>query len=616
MAEIASEFILKDVLKEHGYLDNHDLVLEYRDNTKDVQLKKLLANASKKHTNNRGIPDFIIRSITHPSVVMLVEVKEHTSKHESTNRDKPDEYAVDGALWYSQFVSKKYDVISLAFSGTTIREMKATAFYQLKGTDDAIQIKAQQVLPFSEYLRILTDSEGIFRRDYESLLKYAKTINEELHDLKIKETQRALFISGVLVALQDDGFRSIYYDKYSSSPQTLISYLINAISIQLRADPDKNKNADVVLGAFDFIKKTSAFNNETDGALTLREEILHIQQNVYSFMDRYHFVDALSEFYIEFLRYANQDKGLGIVLTPPHITNLFAKMAGVDKDSVVLDNAAGTGGFLVAAMGEMINDAGDDAEKIHEITKNQIYGVEFDSDIYALLASNMIIHSDGRSHLEWGSTFDIVPNSLEHKDIRDNVIDVGLLNPPFKSSTRKESEFDFIFSNLSAVKKGGTVIALVPTSVVLANKGAGLTQKEELLKNHTLEAVVSLPEELFANSKTSTVTVGMVITAHIPHAQNKETWFGYWRDDHFVKTKSFGRTDINHTWKQTEEEWLSAFKNKKVIPQKSVMRHVEANDEWMAEAYLEPDYGQLTADDFEETARKFLLYTLDQEQNR
>ena len=108
----------------------------------------------------------------------------------------------------------------------------------------------------------------------------------------------------------------------------------------------------------------------------------------------------------------------------------------------------------------------------------------------------------------------------------------------------------------------------------------------------------------------------MVITAHIPHAQNKETWFGYWRDDHFVKTKSFGRTDINHTWKQTEEEWLSAFKNKKVIPQKSVMRHVEANDEWMAEAYLEPDYGQLTADDFEETARKFLLYTLDQEQNR
>ncbi|WP_373317973.1 N-6 DNA methylase [Streptococcus sciuri] len=85
-----------------------------------------------------------------------------------------------------------------------------------------------------------------------------------------------------------------------------------------------------------------------------------------------------------------------------------------------------------------------------------------------------------------------------------------------------------MFSNLSAVKRKGTVIALVPATVVTDTTGIDYEYKKELLKNHTLEAVVSLPEELFSNSKTSVVTVGIVMTAHVPHPPLKETWFGYW----------------------------------------------------------------------------------------
>ena len=142
------------------------------------------------------------------------------------------------------------------------------------------------------------------------------------------------------------------------------------------------------------------------------------------FLDKYKYIDTLSQFYIEFLRYANTDKGLGIVLTPLHIAQLFVKMAGggINKVyTVVLDNAAGTGGFLVAAMGEMILDAGDDEDKILDIKKNQIYGIEYEDSILALLVSNMIIHSDGRSNIFWGDSFDIIPNKLlTHKDNNDN----------------------------------------------------------------------------------------------------------------------------------------------------------------------------------------------------
>ena len=71
-----------------------------------------------------------------------------------------------------------------------------------------------------------------------------------------------------------------------------------------------------------------------------------------------------------------------------------------------MDNAAGTGGFLVAAMGEMMNDAGDNEKDLDSI-REKLYGIEYESSNLALLVSNMIIHSDGRSnifgeiHLKW-----------------------------------------------------------------------------------------------------------------------------------------------------------------------------------------------------------------------
>ncbi|WP_339209508.1 N-6 DNA methylase [Paenibacillus sp. FSL K6-3182] len=295
---------------------------------------------------------------------------------------------------------------------------------------------------------------------------------------------------------------------------------------------------------------------------------------------------------------------------PEHIAQLFARMANIRKDTTVLDNAAGTGGFLVASMGEMMNDAGDDETKLNAIRENQIYGIEYETSNVALLVSNMIIHSDGRSNIIWGDTFEVVPTKLKGK----NLIDVGLLNPPFKMDKDDIFEFEFIFSNLDAVKERGTVIALVPASVVTDTTGANYEYKKRLLKNHTLEAVVSLPEELFANSNTAVVTVGIVITAHVPHPKNKETWFGYWRNDGFVKTKKYGRADVNNQWggeNRLEEQWLSAFMNRKEISQFSVNRKVTPEEEWIAEAYLETDYSLLGMKAFEQTVREYQAFKLE-----
>ena len=94
------------------------------------------------------------------------------------------------------------------------------------------------------------------------------------------------------------------------------------------------------------------------------------------------------------------------MLTPPHITQLFVELAGVNKDSVVLDNCAGTGGFLVSAMKAMLEDAHGDIAKESDIKRKQLLGIEFDDEIYTLLISNMIIHRDGRTNITLGSCFD------------------------------------------------------------------------------------------------------------------------------------------------------------------------------------------------------------------
>ena len=84
----------------------------------------------------------------------------------------------------------------------------------------------------------------------------------------------------------------------------------------------------------------------------------------------------------------------------------------------------------------------------------------------------------------------------------------------------------------------------------------------------------------------------------------KKTWFGYWRDDGFVKTKHMGRIDLNHKWNDIKTSWIEAYRNNEVHKGESVTAYVGVDDEWIAEAYLETDYTKLTRQDFEDVVKK------------
>ncbi|MCC8377436.1 MAG: SAM-dependent methyltransferase, partial [Rickettsia endosymbiont of Graphium doson] len=313
-------------------------------------------------------------------------------------------------------------------------------------------------LSLSDYLNGYKKDERKFNQDFQKLLKYSKTLNDKLHILKVKESNRSLLISGTLIALSDKAFVNSY--KFENPP-ALVNLLVNKIKEKLSSV--QNQYIQDITTAYSFIITHTIFSKQEG---ILKKIIDEIDEKINSFIKNYQYFDTLGQFYIEFLRYANNDKGLGIVLTPPHITELFSEIANITKDSIVLDTCTGTGGFLISAMKKMIIDAGGDNEKESNIKRQQIVGVELQHDLYSLLCSNMYIHGDGRSNLIKGNCFD--------NDIKNQISyfkpNVGLLNPPYKTNKNDIEELEFVLNALDLLEKGSLCIAIIPMSCMLAKK--------------------------------------------------------------------------------------------------------------------------------------------------
>lgn len=593
---MANERITEDMVRKHFNSYSSECTIEEQKSS-NPKIDKLLKNASKKGSG-KGHPEFIISPISNPNFIIVIECKANIIKHQSSTLDKYDEYAVDGVLLYASFLSKEYDVLAIGVSGQTLKELKVSHFLYLKGANKPIPIFGNELSDIKSYVNGYSKSDEKVRQDYNTLLDFSRELNVDLHHYKIPEKDRALLISSILISLDDEAFRKAY--KYKE-PVELADFLVNTVSNVLRKanlNGDKLENLNI---QFSFIRTNTSLSTKPD---VLRNLIDNIDENIKKFIRTYKYYDVLGQLYIEFLRYANSDTGLGIVLTPPHITELFSELAVVNKNSIVYDNCAGTGGFLISAMKKMIEDANGVSEKENQIKAKQIIGVEYQASIFALACSNMYIHQDGKTNIIKGDCFDAEVMEL----VKKSKPTVGFLNPPYKVSKEDTEELEFVLNNLEILQPGGACIAIVPMQCALAQKGKVYELKKQLLQKHTLEAALSMPDELFFNSDVGVVTCVMIFTAHKPHPANKETYFGYYKDDGFVKRKEKGRIDAFGKWQNIKAEWVFSYINRKEKLGFSVNKVVTAEDEWCAEAYMETDYSKLSKDDFRLSLKSFLVF--------
>src|SRR3990167_1628501 len=193
-------------------------------------------------------------------------------------------------------------------------------------------------------------------------------------------------------------------------------------------------------------------------------------------------------------------------------------------------------------------------EERKKILAKSLIGIEQEPSMFALAVSNMILWGDGKTNLYQGSCFD----EEIFKQIK-NQASVGFINPPYSQKGEDLHEWNFVITLLEALQKNATGIVIVPMSLAIAQHPL----REQLLKEHRLEAVMSLPDDLFY--PIGVVACIMVFTAHVPHDSDKhhESWFGYWKDDGFRKDKVEGRIATNR-WQLIHEEWLETFRRKEI----------------------------------------------------
>lgn len=599
-----TENLVRGLLKEKGYYSDKTILVEEQQSKKPT-VERLLKNASKKG-EGVGRPEFIITKGT-SDVIVVIECKAKPTDQKSINLDIAADYAVDGAIHYASYLAKDFDVVAIGVSGENEKELVIDTFTYNKNGSKAVDKNIKEFRTFNEYTSIIKNTVEKKAIEVAELVSFAKELHEFLYaHVSLPTGKKMLLISGMLLALQDSFFRTTFMKIES---EKIVDKMVAAIEDVLEKANIKSDKAKVLMHNFEGLRLSKELAKDTDTKAykgnPLKDMLKGIADNVYPVMKSQNDIDVMGRFYGEFIRYTVGDGKDGFVLTPQHVTNLFAELADLTPQSRVLDNCTGTGGFLIAAMTNELKKANGDTALEEHIKKNNLHGVEMDPDRFSLACTNMILRGDGQSNLIEASCLD----DSTKAEMKLRKCSVGLINPPYSLKGEGQSELDFINNLLDCLEPNGLAFAIVPMSCAIDTKKQMVALKERILSKHTLEGVMSMPEELFY--PVGVVTCIMVFRAGVPHDSTRKSWFGFWKDDGFIKTKKDGRVDLNHLWEnEIKDKWVKAFKNRDEIVGFSVKKEVTANDEWCAEAYMQTDYSKLTKEMFEEEVKKYAIFKL------
>lgn len=457
-----------------------------------------------------------------------------------------------------------------------------------------------------------------------------KTLNEKLHSDGINEKLRSQFVGTCLLALKNG---LTYKDvKETLDPKT--GKKKSPEKVVLQSIKDILEGLLTRSGSLNKASKLSILNNKVLGdqdvrSLTydeLKDILSFIDDNVVPYINDKNTAgqDLLNLFFTTFNKYVGKsDKNQAF--TPDHICDFMSKAVGVNKNSRVLDPCCGSGAFLVRAMTDAMDDC-DTEEERENVKKYQIFGIEYEDGAFGLSSTNMLIHGDGNSNVVQDSMF------KRGRWIQENDINIVLMNPPYNatkkccdpqytkdwSANKKEDPskgFHFVEWVARHVSSNCKMAVLLPMQAAIGNSADIKVFKKKMLDHYTLDAVFSLPNEMFYPGA-SAVACCMIFDLSQKHERaNRDTFFGYFKDDTFIKRKSLGRVEKtdesgSSLWVKTEEMWLDLYKNKRSVPGLSVMKRVKHTDEWLAEAYMETDYSKLSEDDFQQTINAYLAYLI------
>ncbi len=218
--------------------------------------------------------------------------------------------------------------------------------------------------------------------------------------------------------------------------------------------------------------------------------------------------------------------------TPRHIIKLMVELMQPTLEDTICDPSVGTAGFLVAAK-EYVDKHYDitelDKHKDH-INKHMFNGTEFDATMLRIASMNLFLHG-----VEEPNIIDV--DAVSKDNIISDAYTLVLANPPFKGTIDKESiapglsnvtkttktELLFLALILRQLKKGGRAAVIVPDGVLFGSGKAFKSIRSEIVKNHKLEAVISLPSGVF--KPYAGVSTAIIIFTKTDNGGTDNVWF-------------------------------------------------------------------------------------------
>jgi type I restriction enzyme M protein len=246
--------------------------------------------------------------------------------------------------------------------------------------------------------------------------------------------------------------------------------------------------------------------NRMESGYLLREVVNKVDDIHFQSSQEIHTLGHLYESLLKEMRDAAGDSGE--FYTPRAVVRLMVKALDPRLGEVLLDPAAGTGGFLVEAFEHLQAQAVTIVQR-QTLQERSIRGGEAKPLPYLLLQMNLLLHGLERPNIDYGNAL-----RVRLSDIGDvERVDVILTNPPFGGEEergilgnfpddKQTSETALLFlqlimRRLRRVPCPGRAGVVVPNGTLFAG-GVAARIKQELLESFDLHTVLRLPNGVFA----------------------------------------------------------------------------------------------------------------------
>ena len=219
--------------------------------------------------------------------------------------------------------------------------------------------------------------------------------------------------------------------------------------------------------------------------------------------------------------------------TPRHIIRMIVELMKPTPEDIIVDPACGTAGFLVEA-GEYLRKNKNDlflSQNLNEHFNNTMfYGFDMDRTMLRIGAMNLMQHGIENPNIMY-------KDSLSEDNEDSGKYTLILANPPFKGSIdaertakdllavtkTKKTELLFLALFLRSLKMGGRCASIVPDGVLFGSSNAHKAIRKEIIENHKLEAIISMPSGVF--KPYAGVSTAIMIFTKTTQGGTDKVWF-------------------------------------------------------------------------------------------